>query len=166
MYFPFLRGKQNELFAISELVSLIQESQNVVPIFEPVNLNSTTRRMLPVINNSGIPFVFIINPQSGELYNEGYDIYRPLLEDFENKHLVTLGYYINDTTTLLEIQQAMDTYVEFSFAFIHVSNSRIRDNLTQVTKRIDYHIFMDGKVSSSYLNAFRGKKEGHHKRFL
>ena len=35
MYYPYFRGKQNELIAIRELSQLIAES-NFVPIIEPV----------------------------------------------------------------------------------------------------------------------------------
>lgn len=158
MYFPFLRGKQNELFAISELVSLIQESRKVIPIFEPINLNSTTRRILPEINSSNVPYILIVNPQTGSLFNKGYAIFRSLLDAIENKQIATLGYFITDSTSFTEIQQVMTYFSEFRFAFIHSTNSPIRDSLIQITNRVDYHIFLDGKVSTSYINAFGDKR--------
>lgn len=157
MYFPFLRSKQNELFAISELTQLIQDNKKVIPIIEPVNLNSTTSRLLPEINSFGTPFVLIINPQSGDLVNRGIEVFRPLLEAIENKQLVTLAYFIAETTTIQEIQQVMAAFDDFSFAFIHTTNSYIRDYLIQTTDRVNYHVFIDGKVSTTYLNAFNDR---------
>lgn len=157
MYFPFLKGKQNELFAVSELASLIQETQKVIPIFEPINLNSTIRRLLPEINSSGVPFILIVNPQTGDLSNSGYEVYRSLLDAIDNKQLVTLGYFITHTTSMEEILQVMSHYSEFQFAFIHTTNSSIRDSLAIMIDKINYHIFIDGKVSTSYLNAYRNK---------
>ncbi|WP_339186291.1 sce7725 family protein [Paenibacillus sp. FSL R5-0490] len=158
MYFPFLRGKQNELFAINELNFLIKESQKVTPIIEPVNLNSTTRRILPEINNSGVPFVLIVNPQTGDLSNKGYEIYNPLLEVFENKNIVSLGYFITESTSISELEQVMNFYKEFSFSFIYIAGNYNILNFIEGSKEkrdIDYHIFQDGKVSNSFSNSFK-----------
>ena len=42
-YFPFLRGKQNELFALREVSADIAASADIYPIIEPVNDNGSTR---------------------------------------------------------------------------------------------------------------------------
>lgn len=157
MYFPFLRGKKFELQAISESTSLIVETSKIIPIIEPMNLNSTTRRIIPELNESEVPLIFIINPQVGELLEKGSDIFHSLLEVIENKHLLTLGYYITENTTIVEIQSIMNIFAEYSFAFIHITNSRLRNELANINERISYHIFIDGRVSSAYQNAFRDK---------
>lgn len=36
MYFPYLRGKQNEVLALRELSPLLAQSRNVTAILEPV----------------------------------------------------------------------------------------------------------------------------------
>lgn len=159
MYFPFLRGKQNELYAINELASKIKESKKVIPIFEPTNLNSTTRRVLPEINNAQVPYVLIINPRTGDLVNRGFEIYRSLLDATENKSLITLGYFISDTTTKNEIQQVLTAYSQYKFAFIHIANSPIKDNLIQEKTKTNFHIFIEGKVSTSYMKAFDDQKK-------
>ncbi len=38
MYFPYLRGKQNELLVIRENLGLIS-TNNIIPIIEPVKKN-------------------------------------------------------------------------------------------------------------------------------
>lgn len=68
MYFPFLRGKQFELIALRELVSLPLDSAKVSPIVEPVkkNLNSiaTAAKALKTL---GVKVQLIVNPQYGDL---------------------------------------------------------------------------------------------------
>lgn len=41
-YFPFFRGKQNELIALRDLAANIVKNGNVIPILELVNSNPTT----------------------------------------------------------------------------------------------------------------------------
>ncbi|WP_192350366.1 sce7725 family protein [Algoriphagus sp. Y33] len=68
MYFPFLRGKQFELIALRELVSLPLDANKVSPIVEPLkkNLNSvaTAAKALKII---GVKVQLIVNPQHGDL---------------------------------------------------------------------------------------------------
>src|SRR5271155_2717578 len=67
-YFPFLRGKLNELLALRELAGRIAASGSVNPIIEPVNANSTTRISLDQYVEADMPFVFVTNPQYGRLH--------------------------------------------------------------------------------------------------
>ena len=41
MYFPYLRGKQEELLALQELLNNERLSKKIVPVIEPVKLSST-----------------------------------------------------------------------------------------------------------------------------
>lgn len=41
MYFPYVRGRQNELLALRELVTNDLLSENIIPIIEPVKVSST-----------------------------------------------------------------------------------------------------------------------------
>ena len=41
MYFPYLRGRQNELLCLRELLEARVLSDKIVPIIEPVRFNST-----------------------------------------------------------------------------------------------------------------------------
>ena len=41
MYFPYLRGRQNELLCLRELLDTGKLSLKVIPIIEPVKFSST-----------------------------------------------------------------------------------------------------------------------------
>ena len=41
MYFPYLRGRQNELLCLRELLEARVLIDKIVPIIEPVRFNST-----------------------------------------------------------------------------------------------------------------------------
>ena len=41
MYFPYLRGRQNELLCLRELLDRNKLSNTIVPVIEPVRCNST-----------------------------------------------------------------------------------------------------------------------------
>ncbi len=61
MYYPFLRGKREELAAISESISIIKDSKNIIPIIEPMNLNSYTKSFFKTILEEQIKLLLIIN---------------------------------------------------------------------------------------------------------
>lgn len=65
MYFPFLRGRQNELLAIRELVEEGRLSDKVMPIIEPVKLSSTLYKTLEVFVKKGKSIGLVINPTVG-----------------------------------------------------------------------------------------------------
>jgi len=155
MYFPFLRGKKYELNAISELSNAIVKSKKVIPIIEPVNLNSTTLRIIIELNEENVPLVFIINPQDGDLKNEPADVFQSLINDISNHESFVLGYFITGDTTYQNIVTTMQKFSSFRFAFIHLTNSKIRDELTLLNKEVAYNIFIDDKVSTSYKNLFK-----------
>lgn len=41
MYFPYLRGRQNELLCLRELLEVDRLYSTIIPIIEPVRCNST-----------------------------------------------------------------------------------------------------------------------------
>lgn len=69
MYFPYLRGKQNELLAIRELAGDDVITNSVCPIIEPVkaNLASGMPRLLAALGERGIAPLVILNPKVGEI---------------------------------------------------------------------------------------------------
>ena len=65
MYYPYLRGRQNELLAIKDLLSEGRLSDKVIPIIEPVKLSPTLVNTLDLFNQKQHPIVLIWNPQVG-----------------------------------------------------------------------------------------------------
>ena len=70
MYFPYLRGRQNELLAVRELVERGKLSPLVVPIIEPVKLSSTLTSTIDACDKKGHSVCLIANPQVGSFYDD------------------------------------------------------------------------------------------------
>lgn len=68
MYFPFLRGKQFELIALRELVSLPLDPTKISPIIEPIKKNlNTIATAAKALQTIGVKIQLIVNPQYGDL---------------------------------------------------------------------------------------------------
>ncbi|TDK48236.1 sce7725 family protein [Algoriphagus formosus] len=75
MYFPFLRGKQFELIALRELVSLPLDSTKISPIVEPLKKNlNTIATAAKALKTLEVKVQLIVNPQYGDLKNKTEDL--------------------------------------------------------------------------------------------
>lgn len=73
MYYPVLRGKQNELIALRELAPSVS-SDFFCPIIEPVRDKfSAISKTIEALNNSGIEPVVIVNPSLGDFFESPSD---------------------------------------------------------------------------------------------
>lgn len=101
MYYPFLRGKQNEILAIRELSSsTLKNSTKISPIIEPINLSSTIKKALPAWAKNGMNFSIIINPREGELQFDSDKIINLCSETLENYDNYQIGIIIDDKTSI------------------------------------------------------------------
>lgn len=65
MYYPILRGRQNELLAIKELLQASKLSKRIVPIIEPVKLSPTLVNTLEAFAEMNRDLIVIQNPKVG-----------------------------------------------------------------------------------------------------
>lgn len=65
MYFPILRGRQFELLALRECISLGKLSDHIIPVVEPVKVSSTYTKTISAFINASHPIAIIRNPQVG-----------------------------------------------------------------------------------------------------
>lgn len=86
MYFPILKGKQNELIALREL-SAVVEPKVFRPVIEPVRENiSPLKRTIKELVENGITPLVVINPSLGD-YKSGAESIIASLEDNEGSYL-------------------------------------------------------------------------------
>ena len=64
MYFPYLRGRQFELIALRELVTVL--SPKIVPIIEPVKVSATLISTIKCFDANKKQLAIIVNPQVGD----------------------------------------------------------------------------------------------------
>lgn len=65
MYYPILRGRQNELLAIKELLSASLLSEKITPIIEPVKLSPTLVNTIKAFTDENRDLALIRNPKVG-----------------------------------------------------------------------------------------------------
>ncbi|GGC90192.1 sce7725 family protein [Enterococcus wangshanyuanii] len=66
MYYPYFRGKQFDLLALTTLLTNQRLSKNIVPIIDPVKNSATLKKFLVEIKKKQHPFFMIQNPQAGD----------------------------------------------------------------------------------------------------
>ncbi|MCW1913749.1 sce7725 family protein [Luteolibacter sp. GHJ8] len=153
-YFPFLRGKQNELIAVRELSGRIADSSAVRPIIEPVNGNATTIGALNEFYRQGMQFGLIVNPSHGEFAgNEARllsDVIKPTVLDYDNFFPIL---QVDRNTSLAQVEWFKKQFPQEWKAVIYRAMPEVPRVLDWVTTdaRIYHHIFLDGRVSGEYV---------------
>ena len=70
MYYPYFRGKQNELILIREQAKLISNSK-IIPIIEPVKRNlSPLNRAIEQLDLFETEYILIVNPINGDFASD------------------------------------------------------------------------------------------------
>lgn len=66
MYYPYFRGKQFDLLALTTLLIDQRLSKKIVPIIDPVKNSATLKKFLVEIQKKKHPFFIVQNPQAGD----------------------------------------------------------------------------------------------------
>lgn len=136
MYYPFLRGKQNELLAVRELSqSILTNSPNISPIFEPVKFSSTFNNTFPEFAKKGINFSLIVNPRKGQLKSKSQDLIDFCSSKLENYDNYQLGIIIDNNTSLTRIIQSISkSKASKKLTLIHnQSDDQIEEKLSELS---------------------------------
>lgn len=122
MYFPYLRGRQNELLCLRELLGAGKLGDKIVPIIEPVRFNSTLFITLTQFIEMHRSIIVIANPKVGSFNKEYTDMKKKIGEEREDAKKVKL-------------QKTLDRYIEI-----------LNDN------RIQKAYIVDKKIITEILN--------------
>jgi hypothetical protein len=154
-YFPFLRGKQNELMALRELAENIAEHDQIIPIIEPVNGNNTTQISLDRYVEVSMPFLFICNPYHGVFTNNAEELFTSLISE-------TLMEYDNWTPALqvnvhsapADITQFLQRYSDREVAIIYIGLPANAQTIALLNNnQIVHHAFLEGHIGAAHVNA-------------
>ncbi len=154
-YFPFLRGKQNELMALRELANDIAESGRVVPIIEPVKDNATTRISLDRYVEASMPFLLICNPDYGDFANQPQQLYDTLITEalLEGDGNWTPALILRGNSSATAISAFLERYEEYEVALVYYglpASPSARALLND--ERIPNHVFVGNSVGAAYIN--------------
>lgn len=115
MYFPYLRGKQNELIALRELLEIGRISNRVIPIIEPIKSTTTLVSTVHMFNEKKRKIAFICNPSVGDftkdinkLIKEKSSIATNLIEEIKDENFIKS--YIINKDVLPDIINKHDKY--------------------------------------------------------
>lgn len=107
MYFPYLRGRQFELIALRELIDKNLLSDKIIPIIEPIKVNSTLASTLKTYLNKNRSIILIMNPIVGEFEKKIKEEKTKKSSLAENLYLmmndnkIFRGYIMKNSTPLL-----------------------------------------------------------------
>lgn len=85
MYFPYLRGRQNELLCLRELLDAGKLSSKIIPIIEPVKFSSTLFSILTKFIEMGHQVIVIRNPEVGSFRKESGDMIKNIEKESDEK---------------------------------------------------------------------------------
>lgn len=85
MYFPYLRGRQNELLCLRELLDAGKLSSKVIPIIESVKFSSTLFSTLTKFIEMGHQVIVIRNPEVGSFRKESGDMIKNIEKESDEK---------------------------------------------------------------------------------
>ncbi|MBT3879404.1 MAG: sce7725 family protein [Candidatus Scalindua sp.] len=158
MYFPYFRGKQNELIAIRDNASMIKDA-GIIPIIEPVKENlSPLKRAVSELTKVEGEFILIVNPKHGDLKNNPKPLFEELIE--KNPKIyegLSLGYIVNDGSNLMDIEDFLGEHEKFNIAIIHYGYPKGKDLADSLNKfpGVEKHIFIDGYSGKLYQKHFK-----------
>lgn len=95
MYYPYMRGKQEELLALKELLDNNLLSDSIIPIIEPVSLSSTLVTTLEKFIDKKRKAFIVQNPNVGTFFREmsGLEIKEEYDDEKEKKKVKRLLSY-------------------------------------------------------------------------
>ena len=153
-YFPFLRGKQNEMIALRDLAEGIVANGNVIPILEVVNANQTTLISIDRFIQTSMPFLFICNPVHGDFSNDADGLITNVisrgLADYDNW---IPALYVNEVTTPQEVDSFTAQYEEQGRALIYRGRpqSAVRSRIE--ASGVSWHVFLVNRVETGYIES-------------
>lgn len=153
-YFPFLRGKLNELMALRELAGEIAEHGQIMPLIEPVKDNPTTRISLDRFIQTSMPFLLICNPSYGDFRRHHQRLYDELISEVlsEYDNWIPALQLVNDTSNTA-VQQFFDRYEDREVAVVYQGFPTGRRTLDLLTNgNIAHHVFIGNSARSAYIN--------------
>ncbi len=152
-FFPFLRGKQNELMALRELAPEIAERGKVIPVLELVNQNSTTRISIDRYIESSMPFVLLCNPANGSFSTQPEALYSGIiaqvLTEYDNW---TPAYRVQPGSSEAELSAFVNRYGERELGIVYQGvPTDLKTRTLLKSDQISHHIFLGNRAPAEYI---------------
>ncbi len=161
MYYPYFRGKQNELITIRES-ALIFATQNFIPIIEPVKeqLNGL-KKALDAICESQAKAIVIINPQLGDHKSNGDEICSLLGNEFDNSSNIVKGVLLTEKLSAEDARVILESHSDNGkLALIHAGFSQAKELASVIDnqRNITSSIFLEDFCGKLYRRHFKNQQ--------
>ncbi len=143
MYFPYLRGRQNELLCIKELLESGKLSDKIIPVIEPVRFNSTFFMTLAKFVEMKRKIIIIRNPQVGSYKKDYHDMIRKIAEEKNEKKK-------NNLQKKLDLYLSLELLTDENIIDGYISNGEIVDKILNGEKKSE-EIVVINKKSGDYV---------------
>lgn len=111
MYFPYLRGRQNEMLCIRELLESGNLSEKVIPVIEPVRFTSTFFSTIRAFEDRERQIIVIRNPKVGSFEKEFREVPEKIAKEEDEGKKQNLQQTLAEYRTLLNSSCIIDAYI-------------------------------------------------------
>lgn len=111
MYYPYFRGRQNELLCLRELLESNKLSDKIIPVIEPVRFNSTFFTTLEQFIQKDRKIIIIKNPQVGNFFAEQRVTEEKAMNETDDKKKKKLEKTLEKYATILQDEHLLPAYI-------------------------------------------------------
>jgi hypothetical protein len=159
IYFPYLRGKQNELLALQDAASRLAKHGGVLPVVEPVKSNvAALMRAGNRLAAAGVPFCIVTNPRVGQLAGAAGAVQSKLIAPLlaANAPIVP-AFQLTNGATVTQLTTFLGAYPKLDVILVHwdpvLQVSQILSAAQRHTKTVR-HVLASSRLPAAYVGAF------------
>lgn len=160
MYFPYLRGKQFELIALRESITLLSKNKSKVsPIIEPVKDSTTLKTTIGDFKKKNINFTIIINPKVGDLQSSTNSILTILSRELIGYKNFQIGVILSGKENHKTLIASLKKFPSILHGLTLIHNSTY-ENIDDIvndyndTVSVKYNVVHFGKTNRRYYRNF------------
>lgn len=159
MYSPYLYARQSELLALRALVKDGVDLSDLVPVLEPVIINTKgLKTCSDAFANAGTPLIIATNPSQNEfksVSNPQEILYNNIKDFIHSSPFIIPGFNISQNTTKSEIEYFLSKYNQQEVALIHNSPNIGLNDLKSHTSfsNIKFNVILSNKITANHKKA-------------
>lgn len=161
MYYPYLRGRQNELLCLRELLNAGKLSTKVIPIIEPVKFSSTFFSTLTKFIELDRTVIVIRNPKVGSFLKELTDMKINIEKQNDEKKKIKLQETLDKYRSVWNDPSIQKAYIVDSDIVSEILENKIagKDTVMINLKKGNYHFYEEygDKITGKYTVVPKGE---------
>ena len=161
MYYPYLRGRQNELLCLRELLNAGKLSTKVIPIIEPVKFSSTFFSTLTKFIELGRTVIVIRNHKVGSFLKELTDMKMNIEKQNDEKKKIKLQETLYKYRSVWNDPSIQKAYIVDSDIVSKILKNKIagKDTVMINLKKGNYHFYEEygDKITGKYTVVPKGE---------